>query len=473
MPKRALEGRYTKRRRPAKVPRNDDLSLQAEPVSDEPVTHAEPVSSDAINYDLLAVAILRQSKTLSQNKTNSSDTTMEILQPCVQNQDDTDAHAHSMARQQTTTSTVSDNQPQQNIVDLVSALLQQDGQDGSYCSFFFMKNITGSQIQYSVRMEKNEVCVCRNALKSSTCVDLSKAPNVLPHVHTTDSTYSTKYPTVTEQIPGDGIDNDGDGLVDEEYCGFLWEDDNISDIDLDGTMNEDCKGCKEGEELSPLFECKGCDYGKFREKASKIVFCQSCPKNQTTFDTRSNSSKDCVPICEEGTELNSMKETCEPCSIGFYKNVSANDISLNKTERFECKRCPGNLTTYSTKSTDISDCIEHCDSGQYLFQNNTCLPCEMKTYKNTSSQDVSLGEMLRWNCLHCKGQSTTISVGSKACIMPCSKGYQINRTSQKCEPCPLGFYKNVTGIHINCTQCPDNYTTRAPGKKSHNDCKKG
>lgn len=28
---------------------------------------------------------------------------------------------------------------------------------------------------------------------------------------------------MTEQIPGDGIDNDGDGLVDEEYCGFLWQ----------------------------------------------------------------------------------------------------------------------------------------------------------------------------------------------------------------------------------------------------------
>ena len=25
------------------------------------------------------------------------------------------------------------------------------------------------------------------------------------------------------QVPGDGIDNDRDGLVDEEYCGFLWE----------------------------------------------------------------------------------------------------------------------------------------------------------------------------------------------------------------------------------------------------------
>lgn len=65
-------------------------------------------------------------------------------------------------------------------------------------------------------------------------------------------------------------------------------------------------------------------------------------------------------ICEEGTELNSMKETCEPCSIGFYKEVSANDTSLNKTDRFECKNCPGNLTTYSTKSTDISDCIGMC-----------------------------------------------------------------------------------------------------------------
>ncbi|XP_052694795.1 uncharacterized protein LOC128173113 isoform X1 [Crassostrea angulata] len=128
MPKRALEGRSTKRRRPAKVPRNDDLSLQAEPVSDEPVSRAEPVSSDAINYDLLAAAILRQSQTLSQNQTNSSDTTMDILQPCVQNQGDMEAHAHPMASQQTTTSTVSDNQPQQNIADLVSALLQQDGQ---------------------------------------------------------------------------------------------------------------------------------------------------------------------------------------------------------------------------------------------------------------------------------------------------------------------------------------------------------
>lgn len=85
MPKRALEGQSTKRRRPAKVPRNDDVGLQAEPVSDEPVTQAELVSSDAIHHDLLAAAIFKQSQTMSSNQTNSSDDTMEIMQPCVQN----------------------------------------------------------------------------------------------------------------------------------------------------------------------------------------------------------------------------------------------------------------------------------------------------------------------------------------------------------------------------------------------------
>lgn len=67
----------TKRRRPVKVLKDDDLGLQGEPVSVEPVTQVEPVSSDTINYDLRATAILRQLQTLSSNQTNSSDDTMK------------------------------------------------------------------------------------------------------------------------------------------------------------------------------------------------------------------------------------------------------------------------------------------------------------------------------------------------------------------------------------------------------------
>lgn len=85
----------------------------------ESVTQSKPVSSDNINYDLLAAAILRQLQTMSSNLTNSTDDTMEATQPGVQNQGDTSTHVHSVAMQQTAASASSKNQPQQNIADLV------------------------------------------------------------------------------------------------------------------------------------------------------------------------------------------------------------------------------------------------------------------------------------------------------------------------------------------------------------------
>lgn len=59
--------------------------------------------------------------------------------------------------------------------------------------------------------------------------------------------------------------------------------------------------------------------------------------------------------------------------------------------------------------------LEHCEPGYYL-SNNTCLPCEIGTYKNTSSHDVTLDKMLRWNCSACEGIYTTISKNSTTCI---------------------------------------------------------
>lgn len=86
------------------------------------------MSSDNINYDLLAATILRQSQTMSSNLTNLTDDTMETTQPGVQNQSDTSNHVHLVAMQQTAASASSENQPRQNIADLASALLQQEGQ---------------------------------------------------------------------------------------------------------------------------------------------------------------------------------------------------------------------------------------------------------------------------------------------------------------------------------------------------------
>ena len=60
--------------------------------------------------------------------------------------------------------------------------------------------------------------------------------------------------------------------------------------------------------------------------------------------------------------------------------------------------------------------LEHCGFGQYLSVNNGCLPCEVGTYKNTTSEDVSLDINLRWNCSACKAGQTTIAEKSQTCI---------------------------------------------------------
>lgn len=56
---------------------------------------------------------------------------------------------------------------------------------------------------------------------------------------------------MTEQIPGDGIDNDGDGLVDEEYCGFLWEGKTYSSNSIILNDKEHTVGCDQSAEDAP------------------------------------------------------------------------------------------------------------------------------------------------------------------------------------------------------------------------------
>ena len=62
-------------------------------------------------------------------------------------------------------------------------------------------------------------------------------------------------------------------------------------------------------------------------------------------------------LCEEGMQLNNTTEACEPCPVGFYKNVSANDTGFSETDRFRCKMCPENKTTYDTGASSVQQCI--------------------------------------------------------------------------------------------------------------------
>lgn len=58
-------------------------------------------------------------------------------------------------------------------------------------------------------------------------------------------------------------------------------------------------------------------------------------------------------------------------------------------------------------------------------------------------------------------------------IENCLKGNEYNSTTRKCDPCNHGFFKNISGNHIDCYQCPVNHTTKVLGATDITQCKPG
>ena len=73
------------------------------------------------------------------------------------------------------------------------------------------------------------------------------------------------------------------------------------------------------------------------------------------------------------------------------------------------------------------------------------------------------------DCTPCPGGATTLGTGStSAAACFCSLGYG-SADAATCYACPFGFYKD-TFDYVNCTACPDNTNTTAPGATALTQC---
>ncbi|XP_056017406.1 signal peptide, CUB and EGF-like domain-containing protein 2 [Ostrea edulis] len=171
--------------------------------------------------------------------------------------------------------------------------------------------------------------------------------------------------------------------------------------------------------------------------------------------------------CVEGMELTSFG-TCEDCAIGFYKNISSADNLAPIEKRWNCSECDNNKTTFYKGTLQAADCISNCVEGMF-WNDNQCLACPVGFYKSASSESHHIPSHSRWNCTTCPAGTTTFSTGSTHCIDHCKTGYHLD--NETCIPCDIGFYKNTSSedesleetLRWNCTQCPKGQTTNSSG----------
>ncbi|KAK2167305.1 hypothetical protein NP493_1280g00020 [Ridgeia piscesae] len=164
--------------------------------------------------------------------------------------------------------------------------------------------------------------------------------------------------------------------------------------------------------------------------------------------------------CPNGTEYNTTSSSCQMCSRGAYRAKNVNDM---------CAHCPEERTTATSGAYTREQCnIADCTKGQH-YKDSTkqqCSPCKRGFYQDMPWQD---------SCVKCPDSMTTIATGSKSatdCKLNCDSGWQLNETTEQCELCPRGFYRDKKQTFY-CQMCPRHLITPGTGATAESDCFQG
>ena len=200
---------------------------------------------------------------------------------------------------------------------------------------------------------------------------------------------------------------------------------------LSTTKNYICEACVEGcasnkcKSKNFCEQCAECDaFGLLLEDRS---VCVSCPSGSIGASNICYCENDCTPNCDICSSWN----TCDTCTVGFYKNCE------NK-----CAKCSENCAS----CTDFFTCTT-CSSTFYK-SDGFCYAC------NVDGQDI-----MGANCNICTVKNCMECPAAAGTCTKCKTGlYLIGNT---CDPCSVGKWinGNICVVCIeNCLTCTDSNT---------------
>ncbi|KAL3875697.1 hypothetical protein ACJMK2_033625, partial [Sinanodonta woodiana] len=241
--------------------------------------------------------------------------------------------------------------------------------------------------------------------------------------------------------------------------------------DMNGsTSNSNCtiQKCAAGEFISGD-RCMPCPLDTYQPMDMPYSYTNCMPCNGSyNYGTRNMSSTnatDCKYFCSAGYE--NINDTCTPCRRGFYKDHSLLDARWGL-----CIPCSDiNRTTDMNGSTSNSNCtIWKCAAGEFI-SGDRCMPCPLDTYQ---PMDMPYSYT---NCTPCNvtigpnyGTRNMSSTNATDCNIVCLGGQQFDNATQKCVPCPMGYYKPAEVRFDACLKCRDNYTTSGDGQTLNTSC---
>ena len=219
--------------------------------------------------------------------------------------------------------------------------------------------------------------------------------------------------------------------------------------------------CMKGKQLNASSGmCEWCPLDTYQNSSVKLKpECAPCPDQKKTIFPGAQSVAECLDPCSSGTFRNTSHDSCQDCPIGFYMDVDKHAFT-------KCKMCDNGETTRAVGSKEVNDCYSKCMPGQfYNSQTKMCSPCPEGKYQDEINMDT---------CKDCPGGKTTLDSGShssSACVTLCGPGQFLNKSTDKCDDCPLNTYQDLQQHHYNeCKSCGLNKFTQATKQSNISQC---